>query len=289
MADLVNYEGKRVLVVGGATGMGAAAAQKAASLGAHTIVLDIADVAYECGQYIHVNLGDQASVDAAVEAIEGPVHTVLACAGVADGTGNLMLINFTSQRHLIEALVKGGKLGRGGSVSFISSAAGLGWMSNLEQVQDFLATPDWDTAAAWIDENEGTDSYMFSKQAINGYVAGQAFPFLQRGIRINSIMPGPTDNPLGSGQRRSVARIRGELPGSRRCAHPGSRTDGRHPAVFEQRRGQRDQRDQPAGRPGPHQCLASGRLGRPVCEGHGRHDGFRPGHVRDGRVSRRTR
>ena len=196
MADLVNYEGKRVLVVGGATGMGAAAAQKAAALGAHTIVLDIADVAYECGQYIQANLSDQASVDEAIEAIDAPVHAVLACAGVADGTGNLMLINFTSQRHLIEALVKTGKLGRGGSVSFISSAAGMGWMSNLEQVQDFLTTPDWDTAAAWIDEHEGTDSYMFSKQAINGYVAGQAFPFLQKGLRINSIMPGPTDTPL---------------------------------------------------------------------------------------------
>ena len=196
MADLVNYEGKRVLVVGGATGMGAAAAQKAAALGGHTIVLDIAEVSYECDQYIHVDLGDQASVDAAVEAIDGPVHAVLACAGVADGTGNLMLINFTSQRHLVEALIKGGKLGRGGSVSFISSVAGLGWMSNLDQVKDILATPDWDTAAAWIDENEGTDSYMFSKQAINGYVAAQALPFLQKGIRINSIMPGSTDTPL---------------------------------------------------------------------------------------------
>ena len=196
MADLVNYEGKRVVVVGGATGMGAAAAQKAATLGAHTIVLDIADVAYECGQYIHVNLSDQASVDAALEAIEGPVNALLACAGVADGTANLMLINFTSQRHLIEALIKNGKLGRGSSVSFISSAAGLGWMNKLEQVQDFLATPDWDTAAAWVDEHEGTDSYSFSKEAINGYVATQAFPFLQRGMRINSIMPGPTDTPL---------------------------------------------------------------------------------------------
>ncbi len=196
MADLVNYEGKRVLVVGGATGMGAAAAQKAAGLGAHTIVLDIAEVSYECDQYIHVDLGDQSSVDGAVRAIGAPVHAVLACAGVADGTGNLMLINFTSQRHLVEALVKGGKLGRGSSVSFISSAAGMGWMSNLDQVKDFLATPDWDTAAAWIDENEGTDSYMFSKQAINGYVAAQALPFLQKGIRINSIMPGPTDTPL---------------------------------------------------------------------------------------------
>ena len=196
MADLINYEGKRVLVVGGATGMGAAAAQKAAALGAHTIVLDIADVAYECGQYIQVNLSDRASVDAAIDAIDAPVHAVLACAGVADGTPNLMLINFTAQRHLIEALIKTGKLGRGSSVGFVSSAAGMGWMSNLEQVQDFLATPDWDTGAAWIDEHEGTDNYTFSKQAINCYVAGQAFPFLQKGIRINSIMPGPTDTPL---------------------------------------------------------------------------------------------
>ena len=196
MADLVDYNGKRVVVVGGATGMGAAAAQKAASLGAHTIVLDVADVSYGCGQSIHVDLSNRDSVDEVAEAIEGPIDAVLACAGVADGTSNLMLINFTSQRHLIEALIKGGKLGQGGSVCFISSAAGMGWMSNLDQVKDFLATPDWDTAAAWIDEHEGTDSYMFSKQAINGYVAAQAFPFLQRGIRINSIMPGPTDTPL---------------------------------------------------------------------------------------------
>ncbi len=196
MADLVNYEGKRVVVVGGATGMGAATAQRAASLGAHTIVLDVAEVAYGCGQYVHVNLSDQASVDAAIEAVEGPVHALFACAGVAEGTPNLMLINFTSQRHLIEALIKSGKLGRGGSVGFISSGAALAWMNNLEQVQDFLSTPDWDTAAAWVDEHEGTDNYTFSKQAINTYVASQAFNFLQKGLRINAIMPGATDTPL---------------------------------------------------------------------------------------------
>ena len=44
--------------------------------------------------------------------------------------------------------------------------------------------------------HEGTDNYMFSKQAINVYVASQAFPLLQRGIRINAILPGPTDTPL---------------------------------------------------------------------------------------------
>ena len=37
---------------------------------------------------------------------------------------------------------------------------------------------------------------MWSKQAINAYVAREAFGFLKQGIRINAILPGPTDTPL---------------------------------------------------------------------------------------------
>lgn len=194
--ELFRYDGKRVVVVGGATGMGAATAQMAADLGAETIVLDVADVEYPCTQSIKVDLRDRASVDSAVEAIEGPVHAVFACAGVADGTSGLMLINFTSQRHLIESMIAANKLGRGAAISFVSSVAGMGWMKNLETVRDFVSSPDWDSAAAWIDEHEGTDNYGFSKEAINFYVADRGFPFLQKGLRINAILPGPTDTPL---------------------------------------------------------------------------------------------
>ena len=37
---------------------------------------------------------------------------------------------------------------------------------------------------------------MFSKLAINVYIAQQAFPLLKQGIRINGILPGPTNTPL---------------------------------------------------------------------------------------------
>ena len=193
---LVDYSGKRVVVIGGATGMGAATARTAADLGASTIVLDVADIGYPCDQSIRVDLGDRSSVDAALDAIEGPVVAVFACAGVADGTPNLMLINFTAQRHMVETMVEQGTLGRGGSIAFISSVAGLGFMEELETVQDFLASPDWDAAAAWIAAHEGTDNYGFSKQAINAYVAAQAYPLMAKGVRINAILPGPTDTPL---------------------------------------------------------------------------------------------
>ena len=45
--DLFRYEGKRVVVVGGATGMGASTARMASELGAEVIVLDVAPVEYE--------------------------------------------------------------------------------------------------------------------------------------------------------------------------------------------------------------------------------------------------
>jgi NAD(P)-dependent dehydrogenase (short-subunit alcohol dehydrogenase family) len=194
--EVFRYDGKRVLVVGGATGMGAAAAKQASSIGAEVIVMDVADVSYPVAQSIKVDLRDQASVDAAIDQIDGPVDAILACAGVADGTRGIMLINFTAQRHLIDRMVGEGKVNTGGAIGFISSVAGLGWMQNLDQVKDFLATPDWEAGAQWVASHEGTDSYSFSKQAINCYVAQQALPMLKKGLRINAILPGPTVTPL---------------------------------------------------------------------------------------------
>ncbi|MDW3219675.1 MAG: SDR family oxidoreductase [Acidimicrobiales bacterium] len=194
--DLFRYEGKRVVVVGGATGMGAATARMAADLGAEVIVLDVAPVEYDCAQSIEVDLRNQASVDAAADAIDGGVDAIFACAGVADGTAGIMLINFTAQRHFIDRIRSQGKLNAGGSIAFISSTAGLGWKNNRERVADFLSNADWASAAAWTEENPDTDSYGFSKEAINLYVVQQAFPMLKAGHRINAICPGPTVTPL---------------------------------------------------------------------------------------------
>jgi NAD(P)-dependent dehydrogenase (short-subunit alcohol dehydrogenase family) len=77
----------------------------------------------------------------------------------------------------------------------ISSAAGLGWQSNLEVCLEYLSHTDFDDAAAWARENNKAD-YMWSKMAINTYVAKEAYGLLQKGIRINAILPGPTNTPL---------------------------------------------------------------------------------------------
>src|ERR1700690_1003911 len=99
------YDGKRALVVGGATGMGAAVAELVQDAGAEVVVMDFAEVTLPGAKAIHVNLGEQASIDQAIDECGGPVHALFSCAGVADGTPNLEKINFIGHRYMIDKLV----------------------------------------------------------------------------------------------------------------------------------------------------------------------------------------
>jgi NAD(P)-dependent dehydrogenase (short-subunit alcohol dehydrogenase family) len=194
--EAFRYDGKRALVVGGATGMGAAAGQTVSALGGEVVVMDYAKVDYPVSEFIEVDLRDRSAIDGALDQVQGPVHALFSAAGVADGTPGIMRINFIAHRHIIERLISDGILEKGSAISMISSVAGLGWEGNIPTLTEFLSTPDYEAAHAWISAHEGTDSYTFSKQAMNCYVARQAYPFLKEGVRINAILPGPTDTPL---------------------------------------------------------------------------------------------
>ncbi len=205
-ADAFRYDGKRALVVGGATGMGAATAELVQDLGAEVVVMDYADVTLPGVKAIKLDLRDKAGIDAAVDECGGPIHALFSCAGAADGTPGIEKINFIGHRHLIDRCIDKGFLGRGSAIGMISSTAGLAWENNLDAVLDYLATPDFDSAVAWIEEKSadpnhpGNADYMWSKQAICGYVASRAVEMQKRGIRLNAIMPGPTDTPLARSQ-----------------------------------------------------------------------------------------
>jgi NAD(P)-dependent dehydrogenase (short-subunit alcohol dehydrogenase family) len=193
--DAFGYRGKRALVVGGATGMGAATAELVQDAGAEVVVMDYAEVTLPGVKAIHVNLADKASIDAAVEECGGPVHAVFSCAGVADGTPGIERINFIGHRHLIDRMLDGDMLPRGAAIGMIASAAGFGWQNNLEGLQEYLDIRDFDEATRWAQEN-GRAHYLWSKLAVNAYVAREAFGLLKRGLRINAILPDPTDTPL---------------------------------------------------------------------------------------------
>ncbi|MCU1453134.1 MAG: short-chain dehydrogenase/reductase [Acidimicrobiales bacterium] len=195
-ADAFRFDGKRALVVGGASGMGAATARLVQELGAEVVVMDFAEVTLPGLRAISLDLRDRSSIEAAVDACGGPIDALFSCAGAADGTPGIEKINFIGHRHLIDCALDGGLLPRGSAIGMISSAAGLGWEPHLELLEEYLATPDFDGAVAWIAAHPDKATYMWSKQAMCAYVARSSVSMMKRGIRINAILPGPTDTPL---------------------------------------------------------------------------------------------
>jgi NAD(P)-dependent dehydrogenase (short-subunit alcohol dehydrogenase family) len=193
--DAYSYNGKRAVVVGGATGMGAAVAEVVKDGGAEVVVMDRADIGLDGVKAIRLDLSDKQSIDAAVDECGGPIHALFSCAGVADGTPGIERINFIGHRYMIDRLLERDLLPRGSAIGMISSAAGLGWETNLDLLLEFLDVGDFDAATKWTQDHE-RETYMWSKQAINAYVAREALPLLKRGIRINATLPGPTNTPL---------------------------------------------------------------------------------------------
>jgi NAD(P)-dependent dehydrogenase (short-subunit alcohol dehydrogenase family) len=198
--DAFRYDGKRALVVGGATGMGAAAAELVKDAGAEVIVMDRAEVTLDGVKAVGLDVSDKASIDAALAEVGGPVDALFSCAGVADGTPGIERINFIGHRYMIDKLLDGDLLPRGSAIGMISSAAGWGWRQNLEKVNEYLDIGDFDESTRWAQDNGHAD-YMWSKLSICAYVAREAMPLMARGVRINAILPGPTNTPLAQANK----------------------------------------------------------------------------------------
>ncbi|MBX3313279.1 MAG: SDR family oxidoreductase [Actinobacteria bacterium] len=193
--DAYRYDGRRAVVAGGATGMGAAVVDVLLDAGAEVIAMDRAEITRDGVTAVSLDLSDKASIEAAVDGLDGPVDALFSCAGVADGTPGLERINFIGHRHMIDRMVDKELLGRGSAIGMISSAAGFGWEENLHNVEQYLAVRDFDEATAWAQEHGRTD-YLWSKLTVNAFVAQEAMPLLKKGIRINATLPGPTTTPL---------------------------------------------------------------------------------------------
>src|SRR3954451_4055009 len=198
--DAFSFKGKRALVVGGATGMGAATAELVQDAGAEVVVADRAEVTLPGVKALSLDLSDKTSIDAAVDECGGPIHALFSCAGVADGTPGIERINFIGHRYLIDRLLADDLLPRDSAIGLISSAAGMGWENSLPELHEYLDITDFDAATKWAQDHNHAD-YMWSKKTINAYVAREAFALLKKGIRINAIMPGPTDTPLAQANK----------------------------------------------------------------------------------------
>jgi cyclopentanol dehydrogenase len=191
------FEGKTVLVTGGAHGIGGAIARAFAVAGAGVVIGDISDAAGQAVEaevaalggkplYVHLDVTSEADWQAAVgRAIEryGRLDVLVNNAGVGPAPAPLeqctvqawdriMAVNargvFLGTRHAIPPMRAAG----GGSIVNVSSIAALGQGTLMEA------------------------AYAASKGAVRTFTKVIAAQYAHEGIRCNSVHPGPIDGGM---------------------------------------------------------------------------------------------
>ena len=197
--DVLQYRDTKAVVTGAASGMGLACVRILVEMGAEVHGIDLNPVTVE-GAVSHVcDLSNTASIDETLRDVGDGIDSLFNCAGLPTTAPpqKVMRVNFLGHRHLTEAAL--GSINQGGAIGFISSAAGMGWMTKIAELVPLVMSPDFEAGAQWCDANDeitAATAYGLSKEAINTYVSLRGFQLAPEGVRMNAIMPGPTDTPM---------------------------------------------------------------------------------------------
>lgn len=209
MTNPYGYTGKRVVVTGAATGVGAALIEVLAELGAaHVVVLDVKPPTGPHDAYFEVDLSKEAAVDGVIAELDGPIHALFNNAGVADTSPphTVIGVNYLALRRLSESLLD--RIPEGGAIVNTASTAGSQWETHLTEINEVLSIEGWDETLAWIDANLaalGAQPYFFSKELVSVYTLQTSRPTIRRGVRTNSVWPAPIDTPLLADFRATVS------------------------------------------------------------------------------------
>jgi NAD(P)-dependent dehydrogenase (short-subunit alcohol dehydrogenase family) len=207
------YDGKRAVVTGCASGIGAALARQLTALGAGVIGLDLrppADGPGPAGTFHAVDLADQASVDYAASAIGGRVDALFNVAGVSAGIGDprrVVAVNFLGARQLIHGIAP--KMPAGSAIVNVASVAASGYRKDAPVVAGLLATTSFAQGLAWCDKHADIlkkGCYSLSKAAVVLGTMSGAPGIAARGLRVNCLCPGVTDTPILDDTRKAYGQ-----------------------------------------------------------------------------------
>ncbi len=198
--ELWRYDGRRAVVTGCASGIGAHLVRQLSELGAHVVGLDKQEPSGDVAEFYTLDLTDPASIDRAAASVGEQVDALFNVAGVSSGIGDPLLvvtINFLGTRHLTEALLA--RMPAGSSIVSVSSLAAKGYRDNQRITAGLLNTGSMSDGIDWCEHNPDAladGGYRLSKEAIILYTMSKTTALGGRGIRINCTAPGVTETPI---------------------------------------------------------------------------------------------
>lgn len=198
MTDLCSYAGKRVAIIGCATGMGEACARALVALGAEVHGADIRPSEVALASFTALDLKDRPAIERTVSGIGGEIDALFNCAGLPQTfpAADVLAVNFLGIRHWTEQWLP--HLRDNGAIVTISSLAGMRYLTRLPLLKEVIAMRDGEAFLAWAAANAETvgDPYSFTKELLNCWTQLLAMDLAPRGIRANVTMPSPTQTPM---------------------------------------------------------------------------------------------
>lgn len=191
--------GKTIVVTGCASGIGKEVARLAKLHGARVLGVDITLTHDHVDELYKADLSNPQAIEDVVRALPRGIDGLANVAGLPPTrpAAQVLAVNLVGLKALTVGLIP--KMEDGASIVNLASLAGMGWP---DRVSTILESENLDFAG--IDEfvkthdagDAGGRSYFFSKEALIAWTLKNRWTWRDRGIRMNSVSPGPVDTPI---------------------------------------------------------------------------------------------